>query len=115
MPEGERSAAGGEGGYFSNERHVGHPSVGCAATAYAAGSLCRCATSPRSAGSYPSRGAFAGCCFFSRYNLSFIIPDSPPVRNRFRAKALTFCRVLGGLAVESRKHFCSYKVLPYTL
>ena len=25
------------GGYFSNERHVGHPSVGCAATAYAAG------------------------------------------------------------------------------
>ena len=46
------------GGYFSNERHVGHPSVGCAATAYAAGPLCRCATSPRTAGSYPSRGAF---------------------------------------------------------
>ena len=45
----------------------------------------------------------------------FIIPDSPPVRNRFRVKALAFCRVLGGLAVESRKHFCSYKVLPYTL
>ena len=40
----------------------------------------------------------------------FIIPDSPPVRNRFRAKALTFCRVLGSLAVESGKHFCSYKV-----
>ena len=40
----------------------------------------------------------------------FIIPDSPPVRNRFRVKALAFCRVLGGLAVESGKHFCSYKV-----
>ena len=45
----------------------------------------------------------------------FIIPDSPPVRNRFRAKALTFCRVWGSLAVESGKHFGSYKVLPYTL
>ena len=35
-----------------------HPSVTFGDPAYAAGPLCRCATSPHTVGSHPSRGAF---------------------------------------------------------
>ena len=51
------SRAAGEGWLGGNPWPEGHPSVTFGDTAYAAGPLCRCATSPHTVGSHPSRGA----------------------------------------------------------
>ena len=50
-------AVAGEGWAQEHGQPPGHPSVTCGDTAYAAGPLCRCATSPHVVGSHPSRGA----------------------------------------------------------
>ena len=82
-----------------------HPPIG--GSAYAPEPLCRCATSPRSAGSHPSRGAFL-CVRGPIWNRSLRHLRSPTRRGGFyiRPGDCRMCRPIWKHFRNSCKIFC---------